>query len=515
METLIQIWEAFIIAYFLAYNSINFFLLLVAFVRVRFFLRLKTFVSFDEIYKSGATPSVSLIVPAFNEGQTIVQSALSFANLEYPNYELIIVNDGSVDNTFKKLVSQFGFIRKDVGYSQAIPTARIRGFYEAPKEDSSEPPHLASPARGEEKREWWGSGLKRIVLIDKENNGKADAINAGVNASTCTFICCLDADSILDRRALLELMQPVVQNPDEIFACGGQIAIANGCKIRSGRVVKTDLPSSPLAMFQAVEYIRSFTAGRTALAALNSLLILSGVFVVLKRDRVFQVGGFLTKNLDSRVALEYCCGQETVCEDMEIIVRIYRYVLERDINENVLFLPYPIAWSQVPEKISHFGRQRNRWYRGLAQVLSYHKVMLFNPKYRQVGMFAMPYQFLFEFLGPLIELTGYALVPVLYFSGMLHTEVFLLFLTVSIVYGMFLNLFAVLLGLWSEGKLESARGTSLFRYSGVMSVFRLMFYAIFSMLGYRQLQLFYQARGFIDYLLKKQSWEKFEREEFS
>ena len=494
MALAVQVLQVVIIGYFVLYNTINLFLLLVAWIQVRFFLRVKAIGSLESLYSSSSTPAVTIVVPAYNEQETIVESIRALTNLYYPRYEIVIVNDGSNDRTVEELKTAFGFTLRKLGYESVVPTARIRGSYEA-------------ATTGD---------VTRLILLDKENGGKADALNAGLNAALAPFVCCIDADSILGRNSLLEVMQPMVEDPEGIAACGGQVGVANGCTIVDGRVVDVRLPRSWLARFQVVEYMRSFTAGRTALVTLNSLLILSGVSAVFRKSLLFEVGGFLSGRLTSRIVKEYCGGgKETVCEDMEIIVRLQRYLLEKKIPARIHFLPYPMTLSQVPERVRDFGRQRDRWFRGLAQVLFYHRKMLFNPRYRQVGLFAMPYQFMFEFLGPLVEIAGYVLLPLLFLAGLVSTEYLLLFFAASILYGTLLSIAAVLMGVWTEGRLADGRNSvSLFRYEGLGSALALVGFASLSMLGYRQMQLYYLGKGFVGFLRGRQTWGKFKREEF-
>ena len=238
------------------------------------------------------------------------------------------------------------------------------------------------------------------MVIDKENAGKADALNVGVNASTAPYFVCLDADSILDQRALKEMMR-VIQEDPRVVAVGGQVAIANGCTIRNGRVVSVGLPRHPLARFQMVEYLRSFTTGRTGLDRLDSILILSGVFAVFEKETVIRAGGYLTPFVRHRIVEEYVAARAgTVCEDMEIVVRLHRYIRDKRLDRRIAFLPHPVAWTEVPESLESLRKQRGRWYRGLRESLLYHRAMLLRRRFGRIGAFALPTFWLFEYLRP-------------------------------------------------------------------------------------------------------------------
>lgn len=493
--TLVHIWESIFIIYTLVYNAITIFLIFGAWLRVRFLLRLDQIIEYDNLYRSPFAPSVALIVPAFNEQHTIVDTMRSLFKLKYQNVEFIIVNDGSTDETVDELIKAFHFVRRDVSYAETLPTARVRGFYEAMAQDQDHK-------------------IRRIILIDKENGGKADSLNCGVNAALSPYICCVDADTIIDPMTLLEIMQPIVESTDKIVASGGQVAIFSRSATQ-GDSGQRELPKSWLAMFQLVEYMRSFTISRTGLAGFNLLLILCGVFAVFNRKLICDVGGFLSGKNSSKIALEYCGQKTTVADDIEIIVRLQRYLKEKELPGRILFLPYPIVWTQAVNNLKDYGKQRSRWYRGLLQVLFFHKKLLFNPKYGKIGLFAMPYLYFFEAIGPILELLGYISVPILYFLGLLNFDFFLLLLILSVLTGVLISLVAVLIGIWSEGKIAKDRAlSSLFHFEGFRNKLKVLSFSMLSMVGYRQMQIYFQLKGFIDYFRGVERWDKFKHDKF-
>jgi cellulose synthase/poly-beta-1,6-N-acetylglucosamine synthase-like glycosyltransferase len=442
-------------------------------------------------------PAITLLVPAYNEEVTICESIQSLLRLRYPSFEIIICNDGSKDRTVVELLRAFHFVRTEIEYDERLPTAPIRGFYEV---------------RGPLPK-----GLRRLILIDKDNGGKADALNAAINVSQGDYVTSMDADSLLAPEALLLAARRIVEDREGVVAVGVQVGISNGSVVQDGRVVHMRLPKTWIGRFQIVEYMRSFAQGRVAFASLRSLLVLSGVFALMRRDLVLAIGGFLTKRMRSRVGIEYCGSQvHTVCEDMEIVVRLHRYLLDKKLPGKIGILPFPTAWTEAPENYRDIGKQRSRWYRGLWEVLSHHRVMLFNPRFRQVGLFSLPYQLLFEALAPLVECAGYLVLIATLAIGVLSVKAMLSFLALATAIHLALSTLSVLLCVYSErGSEVSAQGLSLFRYDRLRDILVLLLAGFLSNIGYRQYLVAWQLKGLWDFIKGKQGWDKFARKGFA
>lgn len=490
------------LAYFLLYNSYLLTLIALSARQVRRRVAGHFIEDLDLIDESDYTKPLTMVVPAFNEEVTIVDSITNLIQCDYPRFEVVVVNDGSSDRTMEVLKQAFRLRRTDLPYRDAIGTARVRAMYEAT---------LPLPAN-----------VSQLIVIDKENAGKADALNAGINCSTSPYFVSLDADSILDQRALKELMRMVQEDP-RIVAVGGQVAIANGCTIRNGKVISVGLPSHPWARFQMIEYLRSFTTGRTALDRLDSILILSGVFAVFEKETVIRAGGYLTPLVQHRIMEEYIGERaSTVCEDMEIIVRLHRFVRDKLRDRRVAFLPHPVAWTEVPEKLESLRKQRGRWYRGLRESLFYHRAMLFNPKFGRIGWFALPTFWLFEYYGPVIEFAGYIFVTVfvilelIFGVGIMNWPYFVAFLLASLGWGMLVNVFAVLVGAWRfRYGLADRLQRGLLPFSQKREVLILLGYAVLDNFFWRWLTLYWRLRGLFDAWRGKRGWEKFARQGFT
>src|SRR4051812_33918036 len=486
------------LVYFLLYNTYTLWLIALSAREVRRRVAGHFIEDLDLIDKADLTKPLTMIVPAYNEEVPIVDTVTGLIHCDYPRFEIVVVNDGSSDMTLERLKTAFQLRRTDAPYRPAITTAPVRAMYRAT---------IPLPAQ-----------VTQLIVIDKENGGKADAMNAGINASTTPYFVSLDADSILDQRALKELMR-VIQEDPKVVAVGGQVAIANGCTVRNSHVVKVGLPSRSLPRFQMVEYLRSFTAARTGLDRVHAILILSGVFAVFEKDTVIRAGGYLTPFLRHRLIEEYVgTGLGTVCEDMEIIVRLHRFVLDKLHDRRIAFLPHPVAWTEVPETFASLRKQRGRWYRGLRESLRYHQAMLWKQKFGRIGWFALPAFWLFEYYGPLVEVAGYSFVLFLFFiewllgRQFLSYEYLLAFFLASLGYGVLVNVLAVLLGAWRfRHGLADRLQRRLLPFGRRKDVLILLVYAVLENFGYRQLTLYWRLRGLLDAWQGKTGWEKFGR----
>lgn len=459
----LMVFDFGVLAYFITINSLYLIFSIVAFFALVQHRRRWTSRALDIVMRSPATPAISVIAPAYNEEATIEQSLRSLLLLNYPKFEVVVVNDGSKDKTIQKMTDAFALMQAPVVYQQPIQTQAVKALYRS----------LDNPD---------------LVVIDKANGGKADAINAGINAARYPLVCVIDADSILEPEALMRAALPFVESPHTL-ATGGIIRIVNDCRVESGRVTQIGMPSSWLARFQVVEYLRAFLSGRVAMSAVNALLIISGAFGMFRRDAVIEVGGF---------------RHDTIGEDMEIVARLHRHWREKGEPYRIVFQPDPVCWTEAPETLKILSSQRNRWQRGTCQVLSYHLPMLLNPRYRSVGLFAMPYFLIFEAAGPIIEASGYVVTAVAVAFGMIDVVFAELLFLAAIVFGAMISLSAVLLEEMSFRRYPKVRHLLLLAALGVIENF-----------GYRQLTTWWRLRGVIDFLRKKSGWGVMTRKGFA
>lgn len=460
--------------YYLAYysvaiNVIYLVLLILSYINSAKQLKLWSLKSMSFLFKKKILPAISIIAPAFNEEKTIIESTNSLLNLKYPDYDLIIVNDGSKDSTLNTLIKQYDLVRVDYMFEYKINTMPVRGIYR-------------------------NRSIPKLLVVDKENGGKADSLNAGINISTKEYFCGIDADSLLEDDALLKLASLTLDESVETPALGGNIFPINGCRVERGMITDIKIPKNKVARLQTIEYIRAFMAGRLGWAFTNSLLIISGAFGLFRKERIIGIGGYLTSS--GRYA------KDTVGEDMELVVRISRLMRELGLKYKICYAFNANCWTEVPEDLKSLKRQRYRWHRGLIDILTFHKKVMFNPSYGRMGLVAMPYFFIFEMIGPLIEMQGYIMVALAFFLGLLNLKLAVILFLSTVLMGTLISILSLLI---------AEKDLSYFSYK---DIFTLIFYAIVENFGPRQLFSFWRVGGYFNMLKKPQGWGKIERKGF-
>jgi len=412
--------------------------------------------------ESPLTAAISLVVPAYNEGPGITATVGSLLALNYPEFEVVIVNDGSTDKTLETLIEGFDLYQVWRPYVPRIPSKPVRGVYESRRH-------------------------KNLLVVDKVNFGcKADAANAGLNFARHPLVAITDGDCVLDTSSLLRAVRPFVRDPNRTVAVGGTIRIANGCEIAHGRIERPAMPRGLVPRIQAVEYMRSFLLSRMAWSWAGGLLIVSGAFGLFDRNTLLEVGGFAT---------------DTLGEDMELVARLHRRLSDAKIDYRIRFVPEPVCWTEVPETMRVLRGQRMRWHKGLLDVLWRNRRMLGRPRYGTVGMIAMPCYLLFEVLGPLVELSGLLLIPVFWAMGKLNGEFALELILLVGGLGIMFSMMAVLL---DDIAFRSYRRTK--------DLVALATAALAENLGYRQITAWWRVRASWQYLMGHRSgWGNMER----
>lgn len=339
-------------------------LAIISLYAMRHHLRKVNNIYFDDILRSPLAPSISIIAPAFNEEVSIVDNIRSLLSLHYNNYDIIIVNDGSKDSSMQRMIEAYDLSPSNKIVCSYVPHKSVKNVYRS-----------NNPA------------YNKLTVIDKENGGKSDALNAGISYSTAELVACVDVDCVIEDDALLKMVRPYLEETrTKVVAVGGVVRIANDCEIRDGRLVKVNLAKKWLPTFQTLEYIRAFLLGRMAWGHLNGLLIISGAFGLFDRKLVVEVGGY---------------DHKTVGEDMELVVRMRRYMAENGKAYKVAYVPDPLCWTEAPESLSVFLKQRNRWTRGTIETLQLHRKIMLKRKYGLMGMLSYPFWLVYEWLAPI------------------------------------------------------------------------------------------------------------------
>jgi cellulose synthase/poly-beta-1,6-N-acetylglucosamine synthase-like glycosyltransferase len=438
-----EVTEPIILGYFLAMNSVYVFLLAASAVAIYLRQRELNVENLNPILRSDSLPPITFIVPAFNEAKSIVFTLHNLMNLHYRYKEIILVNDGSSDQTMDALKDAFDLVKVPAAYPQSIHTRPIRAFYQS-------------------------RTYENLFVIDKENGGKPDALNAGINACSSPFFIALDADTLVDNNFLNSLIRPILMNPETIVA-GASVRVANGCKIELNRIVTYDTPRDFVTGIQSVEYLRAFSLGRLGWEYLGGNLIVSGAFGIFQKEAALKVHGY---------------DVETVGEDMDIIVRLHCYMTEHRLPYKITYIPDPVAWTEVPDNFRTLEKQRERWHRGLVQCLWRNKKMFFNPRYKALGLFVFPFFVLGDAISPLIELIGYCICIAGFWFGLIDVDFFALFFLSAWGFTTVMTLLCIFM-----------EEVTYRQYATIRSVFMMIFCAFLESFGFRQMTVLWRVKA--------------------
>ncbi len=429
---------------------------------LRDYLKKSEQTNYKDLLPSFLAPSVSLIAPAYNEGLTIVENIRSLLSIHYSNFEVIIVNDGSKDDTLQRAIEAYKMEPSNMIINSDLDTKDIKAVY-----------YSTLPE------------FKNLLLVDKENGGKADALNAGINISTAKYVACIDVDCIIEQDALLKLVKPFMDSKSRVIATGGVIRIINSCEIYNGTIANVKVPDSWIARMQVLEYLRAFLLGRVAWGRMSALLIISGAFGMFDKEIVKAVGGYDTS---------------TVGEDMELVVRMRRYMMEQKADYSVKFIPDPLCWTEAPESKQILGRQRNRWTRGTVETLWAHRKMFFNPKYGIIGMLSYPYWFFFEFLAPILEFIGLVWFAVAVIFQFVNWPFFIAITIMVYAFAFMINMMAIL-----------AEEVTFYQYKRTKDIWRLVLSGLLEPFIYHPFLVISAIRGHIDLIKGKKTWGEMTR----
>ena len=411
--------------------------------------------------ESPLAPPITIIAPAHNEEKSIRVAVRNLLDLDYPQLEVIVVNDGSEDRTLDEMREEFRLRPVRAVYITEAKSAPVRGLYRSDVNAS-------------------------LLVVDKEPGGsKADAVNAGLNAATSPYVCIVDADSVLERDALLRIMVPIMADPKRVVAVGGIIRVLNGSEIAGGQLKRVRLPRKSIEVIQVIEYLRAFLIGREAWGQGNMLTIISGAFGVFRTDLVRAVGGY---------------RPQTIGEDFDLVARLHRHLLEKRVDYRIQFVPDPMCWTEVPSDLQSLGRQRARWHKGLLDVLWPNRDMLFRPRYGRIGCFAFPYLWLFELFAPVIEIAGIVTIVLAASLGVLSREFFLQFLLFGYAFATVISVGSVL-----------QEEITYKRYNDWQDVTRLVSYCFLEHFPYRQLHMIWRLQGLWQYFRGDLAWKPLKR----
>lgn len=425
----------------------------------------------DEAMKSSPfLPGISVLAPAFNEGLTIIQNVKSLLSLDYPKCEIVVVNDGSTDDSLEKLIKEFRLIpAKPVVYSD-IPTAEIRGYYK-----SSNPE------------------FNRLLVVDKENaKTKADASNAGLNVCSYPYVLTTDVDCILAKDTLWTMIKPILfSSKKRMIGVGATIKLANSGEFEDGSIVHYSSPTEFLPRHQEVEYLRAFNIGKVGWSNINSVSNISGALGLWERKAMVDNCGY---------------NIESLGEDMELTLKLEEKMISKKEDYQIEYLQNTVCWTEAPDTLKMFTRQRVRWSIGLIHALKSIKGSIFNPDKKQLGLIITPFTILYEILAPFVELLGAFVTLCLILTGTLDVDLFIHIFVIGYLISIVVSALAV-----NENRVFFKE----YDYKDYLNYYKAILIEPFF---YHILVVYSVLKGFNNYFFKKsqnKKWQQIERKGFN
>lgn len=465
-------------------------LALLSYIGISRFRKKEQYTDYNKLTSSPLTPGISIIAPAFNEGVTIIQNVRSLLTLNYARFEVIIINDGSTDDTLQKLIDEFALDQVDFAYDEKIRSKPVRRIFKSRN-----------------------TAYSKLVVIDKENGkSKADASNAGINVAAFDYFLCTDVDCIIEKDTLIKMIQPfmseevdkikvkgepcpecgyvhIVEDKKRVIATGATLRLANSSDIEDGVLLRMRAPKRLLPRFQEMEYIRAYVLGKMGWSMINCVPNVSGGLGLFDKEIAIKAGGYDPMSFG---------------EDMDLVTRMCAYMRDNKQSYAIRYIPSTQCWTEGPPNLKIFSRQRIRWGRGLIQIISLHKKILFNPRYGRLGLVVFPYNFLFEFLAPVIEVTGILYYIYLLVTGNLDRYNALIMLVFVYAYSVMITTMAIF---WDQMVNRN--------YKTWGEVFSLSLMAFLEPIIYHPLIVFFALRGYFNFITgKKHVWGNMQRQGF-
>ena len=467
-EILSAFYDSAIFVYGLTLIVVYGVLAVLSIIAIRRYLNATRPSQLENLMSSPLAPGISILAPAYNEGLTIIANVRSLLTLNYPKYEIVLINDGSTDDSLEQLINEFDMVAVDFAYHEKIRSKPVRAIYKSRNQAYS-----------------------NLLVIDKVNGkSKADAVNAGINAAAFDYFVCTDVDCVLHKDTLLELIKPVMQEGGKrVIAIGATLRIANSSEFDEGVMTRMRPPRALLPRFQEVEYIRSFVLGKMGWSAINCVPNVSGGLGLFDREIVIKSGGYDHKSFG---------------EDMELLTRMCGFCEDNKIPYSVRYIPKTLCWTEGPSSLKVFGRQRTRWARGLAQLMYAHKSIFLRPRYGRLGLVVFPYNFFFELLAPVIEASGIIIYLWLGLTGNVNWPYAILLLLFVYTYAIMITTLSIL---WDQ--------LSFHYYKSVKEVLSLLIMPFLEFLLYHPLITFYSLKGYLFFLTnRRSSWGNMQRQGF-